>query len=641
MPMARRPVYQDPQQLKRLFQGRVFVVLSLVIILIIILLSRLFYLQVFQQKYYGTLSANNSINLVPIAPPRGLIYDRNGIVLAQNTPSYSLDIVPDRVNDINKTVDQLSQILTITPEDKDQFFRELKRKRSFDEVPIKTNLTPVDVAKFSVDQYRFPGVYVRAELIRHYPFANDLVSVLGYIGRINERDLQNVDESEYAATNYIGKVGIEKYFEDVLHGTVGYHQVETDASGREVRTLSETPPIPGNDIYLTIDSPLQEAALSAMKGDRGALVAIQPSSGEVLAMVSTPAYDPNMFVTGIDKKTYQALQNSQDQPLFNRAIRGQFPFGSTIKIFIALELIDGGYTSPDYQIFDPGYFQLTKEGRIWHDHGDHGWVDLERAIEVSCDTYFYIMSLKMGIEPIDKVLKAFGFGDYTGIQMNEELPGLIPSPEWKMKTRQEKWYPGDTLNSSIGQGSMMTTPLQLAAATATLAERGQRYQPTLLLREVSPDGNILTPSPVLLGNITLKPATWQRVINGMVRVIKGKDGTAWRFGRDAQYTVAAKTGTAQVYSLRGEKYVVANVPINLRDNSMFIAFAPVDNPKIAVAVAIQNQPNAPAVARKVMDYYLLAENHLNLPDQDYTPSTLHHSTANIEEMALGETNAGN
>ena len=607
--MRKRDTFQDPYRLKRLFRFRLIVISIFILILTVILLARLFYLQIIERRYYSTLARNNSITLVPIAPVRGLIYDRNGIILADNVPAYSLTVIPDRVKNLKTTIKNLQKIINITPEDLQLFYRELKRKRNYDQIPLRVKLTPTEVARFAVNQYRFPGLHIQAGLVRYYPFANDLVSVLGYVGRINERDLKSFDESNYAATNYIGKVGIEKYFEQQLHGKVGYQQIEIDANGKEVRSLQRTLAIPGNNIFLTIDSHLQEAALHAMHGDRGALVAIEPSTGQVLAMVSTPAYNPNLFVSGISNKAYHALQTSKNQPLFNRAIRGQFPFGSTIKVFLALEGLAGGFTTPELQIYNPGFFQFNKKGRVFHDEAKLGWYNLVKAIEQSCDTYFYQLSLKMGITSMDKILHEFGFGQYTGIQMHEELPALIASPAWKLKTKGRKWYLGDTLNSSIGQGSMLTTPLQLASATATLAEHGLHYQPNLLLRTLKPDGDATINQPIKLSSIKLKRSTWNSVIQGMVKVIRGQHGTGWRFGRPI-YSVAAKTGTAQVYSLHGEKYVLANVPIRLRDNSMFIAFAPVKNPKIAIAVAIQNKLNAPKVARDVLDYYLLTENHL-------------------------------
>lgn len=618
--MRSRDTFQDPYQLKRLFRNRLIAVLFFMLFLVLVLLGRLVYLQIFQHKYYTTLSNNNSISLVPIAPTRGLIYDRNGILLAKNIPVYNLNIVPDQVKDLKQTIAQLQTFLPITAEDIKLFYRELNQKHAYQQVPLKVKLTPTQVAQFAVNRFRFPGVYVKAALVRNYPFANDLVSVLGYVGRINAQDLQNLDSSNYAATNYVGKIGIEKYFEQQLHGQVGYQEVETNASGQEVRILKRTPPVHGQNIYLTIDSQLQEAALKAMHGARGSVVVIQPSTGQVLAMVSTPAYDPNLFVNGISAKDYHALQVSKDQPLFNRAIRGQFPFGSTIKVFLALEGLGGGFTTPEFQFFDPGYYKIG--GQIFHDEAKNIWVNLVKAIEVSSDTYFYKLSLKMGIDTMDNILHEFGFGEYTSIQMNEQLPGIVASPDWKMKTEGKRWYAGDTLNSSIGQGAMLTTPLQLASAVATFAERGYGYQPTLLYKMIDSEGNVDEPDPTPRTPIIFKASVWNTVIKGMINVIRGDKGTGWRFGKPS-YSVAAKTGTAQVYSLRGEKYVLANVPERLRDNSMFIAFAPVDKPQIAIAVAIQNSPMAPKVAREVLDYYLIQQDHLNgnIPTTSQSPNS--------------------
>lgn len=605
--MRSRDTFQDPYLLKRLFRRRLIAILFFILLLVILLISRLTYLQVFQHKYYTTLSNNNSISLVPLPPTRGLIYDRNGVLLAKNIPVYNLNIVPDKVDNLKQTITQLQTFLPITDDDVKTFYRELSQKHAYQQVPLKVKLTPTQVAQFAVNRYRFPGVYVKAALVRNYPFANDLVSVLGYVGRINTQDLQNLDPSNYAATNYAGKIGIEKYFESQLHGQVGYQEVETNSSGQEVRILKRTAPVHGDNIYLTIDSQLQEAALHAMHGARGSVVVVQPATGQVLAMVSTPAYDPNLFVNGISSKDYQALQTSKDQPLFNRAIRGQFPFGSTIKVFLSLEGLGGGYTTPEFSFFDPGYFIIG--GQTFHDEAKNIWVNLVKAIEVSSDTYFYKLSLKMGINTMDAILQKFGFGQYSAIQMDEELPGLIASPEWKMKTEGKRWYAGDTLNSSIGQGAMLTTPLQLASAVATLSERGIGYQPTLLYKTIQPDGTINLAQSTPRAPIMFKASIWNTVIQGMINVIRGSKGTGWRFGKP-NYSVAAKTGTAQVYSLRGEKYILANVPERLRDNSMFIAFAPVKKPKIAIAVAIQNGPAAPKIARQVLDFYLLQQNNL-------------------------------
>jgi penicillin-binding protein 2 len=612
--------FQDPYLLKRHFRRRLLGIVIFMVVLILLLLIRLFYLQVAQHKYYTTLSRNNSISLVPIAPTRGLIYDRNGVLLAKNMPVYNLNIVPDETPDIANTIKELQQFIQISPEDVDLFYKELKQKHAYEQVPLKIKLTPTEVAQFAVNRYRFPGVDIKTAMVRYYPFANDLVSVLGYVGRINENDLKNLDTSNYAATNYIGKIGIEKYFETQLHGTVGYQQVETDASGEEVRVLKRTPSVHGQNLYLTIDSQLQEASLQAMKGFRGSVVAIQPATGQVLAMVSTPAYNPNMFVDGISAADYHALQVSKEQPLFNRAIRGQFPFGSTIKIFFALAGLAGGYVDPNATMYDPGYFKIG--GHVFHGEAKNVTVNLVKAIEVSSDTYFYKLALKMGIDNMDNILEEFGFGQYTHIQMGEELPGLVASPDWKMKTEGKRWYAGDTLNSGIGQGAMLTTPLQLASAAATFAERGQGFQPTLLYKVVNPDGSTYTPTPIAKPPIDIKPNVWETVIKGMVDVVRGPEGTAWRFGKPS-YSVAAKTGTAQVFSLRGAKYILANVPKHLRDNSMFVAFAPVKNPQIAIAVAIQNSPSAPVVARKVLDFYLLQQGHLY---NDATPTSNNSTT---------------
>jgi penicillin-binding protein 2 len=605
--MSRFDSFQDPYRLKRLFKQRTLLVLALVCFLFVVLLYRLIYLQVVEHKYYTTLALNNSISLVPLPPTRGLIYDRNGVLLASNIAVYNLNIIPDKVPDIAATIYALKKFIALTPTDIEAFYHEKNQKRAFESVPLKVNLSAQDVAKFMVNRYQFPGVDIKAALIRHYPFANDLAPVLGYVGRINENDLLNVDPSNYAATNYIGKIGIENYFESQLHGQVGYQQIETDATGQQVRVLKRTPPLDGKNLYLTIDSKLQEAALKAMHDYRGALVAIQPSTGQVLALVSTPSYNPNLFVNGISNQQYHALQTSKQQPLFNRAIRGQYPFGSTIKVFYSLAGLAGGFTTPDFTIYDPGFYKIG--GHVFHDEAKNIYVNLEKALEVSSDTYFYRLSLKMGITVMDNVLHDFGFGQYTNIQMKEELPGLVASPAWKLKTRGHRWFSGDTLNSSIGQGAMLTTPVQLASATAAMAEHGKRFQPTLLYKSTDGNGSVYQPIPTPLSSVIVKASYWNTVIQGMINVIRGPQGTGWRFGKPP-YSVAAKTGTAQVYSLRGAKYILANVPKRLRDNSLFIAFAPVKNPQIAIAVVVQGASMAPKVAREVMDYYLLPHNNM-------------------------------
>lgn len=605
--MQQNSTFQNPQQLRTLFQRRLWTITVIIGFLLLVLLIRLFYLQIIAHRYYSTLSLNNSINLAPISPPRGLIYDRNGILLAENVPAYNLMVIPNLVPDMPKTIEELRQVVNLSDDDIKLFQRQMKRGRPFQEIPLRMKLSEDEVATFAINQFRFPGVHIQVGVVRYYPFGGDFASVLGYVGRINEQELDDLDQDNYAGSDYIGKIGIEKYYESQLHGTVGYRQVETDAAGREVRTLKTISPIPGEQLYLTIDAKLQEAAIAAMQGLSGALVAIDPNNGEVLALVSTPSYDPNLFVKGVNAKQYKELQQDPSQPLFNRSIRGQYPFGSTIKVFLALQALQGKYVDPKVQIFDPG--QVVLGNHVFRDMHKHGWVDFTKAIEVSCDTYFYLLALKMGINPMDDILQQFGFGQYTGIEMNEELPGLVPTPAWKQKTLHDKWYPGDNLNFSIGQGWLLTTPLQLAHGVATVAMRGQAYQPTLLLKTVAANGQTTVAQPIPKLGVKLDDTTWQGVINGMEQVVRGAQGTAaYRFGRP-EYSVAAKTGTAQVFSLRGEKYRASKLAKNLHDNSMFITFAPIDHPQIAIAVAIQNSSEAAKIARKVMDYYLITEGH--------------------------------
>ncbi len=604
--MARRLTLKDPQQEQRLFTRRVIIAIIGVCILSFLLSLRLAYLQLDQTKLYTTLSNENQLNLVPIAPNRGLIYDRNGVLLAENLPVFSLEVIPDKVVDLNKMIAALQAVVKISPEEIQAFHKQLKQRRRFEEIPLRLRLTPAEVARFYVNQYRFPGVVVNARLLRYYPLGSAMVNVLGYVGRINERELLHVNRTNYSATNYIGKVGIEKYYEKQLHGTVGYEQVETDASGRIVRVLQRTPPIPGDNLHLTIDSGLQIVAEEALAGHRGAVVAIQPKTGQILSLVSNPSYDPNPFVTGISHKAFQTLQSSPDQPLYNRAIRGQYPLGSTIKPFLALEGLATNTVTPKTRIFDKGYFQLNDHTRRYRDwkKGGHGWINIDNAIIQSCDTYFYELSLKLGINRIGKIMREFGFGSATGIDMGEELPGLVPSPEWKLKTLGAHWYAGDTINSVIGQGYMLATPLQLASATATLAMHGERFRPYILSKASLPGGISIDQAPIPEPPVRIPQRDWNNVIKAMQGVIFNPRGTGIRFGKP-KYSVAAKTGTAQVFSLRmGEEYNIEDIPKNLRDNSAFIVFAPVEHPQIAVAVMVQNSMIAPNVARKVIDYYL-------------------------------------
>ncbi len=605
--MKRIPIknhYREIQLLTR----RALLASLVMFILLLGLVSRLVYLQIIKHDMYTTLATNNWLDLVPIEPTRGLIYDRNGVLLAENIPVFSLDVIPYEVKNMKATLAGLQDIIDLSDDDLAQFQKQLHQHRRFDEIPLKLKLSEEEVARFAENQYRFPGVLVKARLMRNYPFGESFSHVLGYVGRINAQELQEIDATNYSASHYIGKLGIEKYYEEELHGQVGYEQVENDASGKPLRVLNEIKGTPGTNLYLTLDSQLQFVAEKALDGHRGAVVAIEPATGQVLAMVSQPGYDPNIFVTGINTKDYQALQSSPDRPLFDRALRGLYPLASTVKPYYALQGLETGTITEDTRIYDPGYYELPNYSRPFRDwrRGGHGTVDVERAIVQSCDTFFYTLAAKLGIKRMDDVLNAFGYGQLTGIDLDDELPGVVASPEWKEKTFKQRWYPGDTINAGIGQGYMQATPLQLAQAVATLANRGKRFMPYLLLGDQMPGKNYVPQQPIPLESVPVKdPDNWDVVISAMEEVVTS--GTATRYGRNHTYTIAGKTGTAQVIAkragLEGEQDQ-DSLPERFRDHHLFVAFAPVDNPKIAVAVISENSNIAIEVARAIFDYYL-------------------------------------
>lgn len=611
--MQKRVAIKNHLQEIQLITWRCITALVIMLLFILILIIRLGFLQLTEHSLYTTLSQKNWLDLVPLEPTRGLIYDRNGILLAENIPVFSLDVTPYKVNNLPQTLSEIAKIISLSDTDIALFQKELKRHRRFDEIPLKFRLSESDVAKFAENQYRFPGVFIKARLLRHYPFEGAFSHVLGYVGRINIDDLQDIDSINYAASNYIGKLGIEKYYEEELHGAIGYEQAETNASGEQVRVLNQIKPTPGKNLYLTLDSKLQIVAEAALAGHRGAIVAIQPATGQILAMVSEPVYDPNLFVAGISSQKFLTLQQAPDRPLYNRTLRGLYPFASTIKPYIALEGLESGIVSPHFTLYDPGWYQLPNSGHVFHDwrHLGHGTVNLAKAITSSCDTYFFDLAHKLGIQRIDEILTQFGFGDLTGIDMEEELPGLVASPTWKKNVKGLPWYEGDTLNSGVGQGFMQATPLQLASGIATLANRGQRFTPHLLFATQEPgQSSVLEPSTPLKPIVLHDQNEWQIVINAMQGVITSPDGTGYHFGKLGPYTVAAKTGTAQVYTPK--QYIHTedndpqlNLPERLRDHSLFIAFAPVDNPQIAIAIVVENSKLAASIARQVLDDYLL------------------------------------
>jgi penicillin-binding protein 2 len=597
----------------RLFMQRSIQALVFAGLLIGALVGRLIYLQVVAHEHFITLSDDNRIKILPLPPNRGLIFDRNGLILADNLPSYRLEITPEQVRDIQGTLDRLAQLVNIRDVDRKRFDNLRARTPVFKPVPLRFHLSDEEVARFAINRHKFPGVDIVAGLSRHYPHGPLAAHALGYVGRVDERDLQRIDASNYSGTTHIGKVGIERTYEDVLHGKVGFSQVETNAEGRVLRTLVRTPPVPGENLYLTLDAELQNVAEQAFGDNAGAAVVIDPNNGDVLAFVSKPTYDPNLFVNGIDTETYHALNTDPQRPLFNRALRGQYPPGSTIKPFVGLGGLEQGITSPQAHTYCPGFYQLPGKDRKYRDwkRSGHGTVDLSSAITQSCDVYFYDLALSMGIDRLYEFLSLFGFGTSTGIDISGELGGLLPSRDWKRGARSEPWFPGETLITGIGQGFVLTTPVQLASATATLARYGHRLKPHIVASTQKYDDPELTPLAVetLLDMPIEDRQHWNEVINAMREVVHGKHGTARKIGLDIEYEIAGKTGTAQVFGLKEEeKYDADKLAKKLHDHSLFIAFAPVAEPRIAIAIVVEHGGSGSAVAapiaRTILDKFL-------------------------------------
>jgi len=600
------------------FQLRLVGGIVFVSVLLAILLLRFFYLQAIRHSYYQTLSESNRIAVVPIVPNRGLILDRNGVVLARNYSGYTLEINQNKTADIDATINKLSTLVEITNKDRRRFKKQLAESHNFETLVIRNRLSDVEVARFAAQQYRFPGVEIKARLFRDYPYGDKMSHLLGYIGRINDEEASQLEESDqtanYRGSDYIGKTGLEQSYEHDLHGTTGIEQVEVDAGGRAVRMVSSTAPVSGNTLILSIDAKLEEIAENSFGNYRGALVAIDPNNGEVLAFVSKPGYDPNPFIDGIDTQSWDELNNSPDVPLNNRALRGQYPPGSTIKPFMALAGLNYQIRKPEQTINDPGVYYLPGSSRQYRDWkaGGHGTVNMFKAIQMSCDTYFYGLANEMGIDNIYNFLSRFGFGQKTGIDMEGEASGLLPSQEWKMKRYQQIWYPGDTISVGIGQGYVLVTPLQLAFATATLANNGVAYQPHLVKEVQSPNSDenrFIASQP--LRDLNINPKDLDLVRRAMVAVTQ-PGGTAVYASLGAPYKIAGKTGTAQVVAMKqGEKYDAKKVDERLRDHAWFIAYAPADKPKIALAVLVENGGHgggtAAPIARKVLDYYLLGK----------------------------------
>ncbi|MHC8604247.1 penicillin-binding protein 2 [Arenicellales bacterium IMCC58067] len=583
------------------------------LILAAILLARLYSLQVSQYARYQTLSLDNHIRLQALSPVRGLILDRNGVVLAQNTAVYALKVTPERVPDMDLMLAEVGQIVDLSDREIIAFKQRSSRRPGFKKQVLKTQLNDAEAAKFAVNEYRFPGVTLEAVLHRDYPFAELTAHFLGYVGRISEKDQNRLEGEKYKGISHTGKSGIEKQYEHALVGNTGFEEVEIDAHGRTLRTISREGAKPGDNLRLTIDIELQREARRALGAGRGAVVAMDPSSGEVLAMVSNPSFDPNLFVDGIDHATYSALRSLKDKPFLNRALYGRYAPGSTIKPIFAEVVIEEGI-NPEESVFCPGWYMLpgsTRQYRCWKKTG-HGRVDLHAAIEQSCDVYFYEMGKRLGIGQMSDVLKKFGLGSQSGVDLPSEPDGLVPSAEWKLATRNEPWYPGEDLITAIGQGFLMTTPLQLARVASILANRGRVVQPRLLMSKNDPlsgEAKDLN-TQKNIRNLQINTEAMDRVIRAMTAVMSSPRGTARMSGRRSAYSIAGKTGTAQVIAIaQGEEYDEDSLKEEFRDHALFIAFAPVENPKIAIAVVVENGGSgagvAAPVARKVLDYFFL------------------------------------
>jgi penicillin-binding protein 2 len=607
-------ILKNAQQESRLFNDRVITAWVVALLLCLVLLTRLFFLQVIHHEHFTTLSENNRLKILPLPPTRGVIYDRNGVVLADNQLSYTLEVVPEQVEDLEQTLAELGQIIPISDNDLARFRKQFKQRRPFDGVPLRFQLNEEEVAAFSVKRHRYPGANISVALSRYYPLGEHGVHAIGYVGRINEDELKIIDTSNYSGSSHIGKIGVEKYYETELHGQVGYQHVETNVQGRVLRVMKRIPPVPGKNIYLNLDISLQIYAEQLLAGRRAALVAIQPATGGVLALVSVPSYDPNPFVNGITPDAYAALRNSEDRPLVNRAMRGVYPPGSTIKPFVGLAGLEYGVRQPNQRTWCPGSYSLPNQEHRYRDwkRGGHGSMDLHHAIEQSCDVYFYDLAVDIGIDRLSNFMKQFSFGVRTGIDVPGEMEGLMPTRQWKAKVHRMAWFPGETLISGIGQGYSLATPLQLASATATLSMRGQMRLPRMAFAIDDSDRNKMQLIPSLPPRmVTLRQDSfWDNALAAMEAVVHGPSGTAGRISQGLKYHVAGKTGTAQVVGIKqDEKYDASKLDEEFHDHAWFIAFAPVENPQIAVAVLVENggsgSKTAAPIARQILDHYIL------------------------------------
>jgi len=614
--LNRRPTIRDHSAEANLFARRAFISFIFVMMLVGVLAYNVYNLQVLQYETYSTRSNDNRIKVIPVAPNRGLIYDRNGVLLAENQPVYNLEVIPEDVENLGASLTAVSQLIEISDQEKDEFLNDIKHNRRFKSQVLKARLNEEEVAIFSVNQHKFPGFSVEARLTRFYPYGDTLTHAVGYVSKLNKKELQELElqdkEQNYRATHDIGKLGIEKYYEEALHGMVGSQRVEVNNRGRIIRTLELDPPTPGKDLILTLDIGLQQIAQHALKDRRGAIVAMDAKDGGILAMYSNPSYDPNLFVHGISSKDYQGLLNP-NRPLINRATQGRYAPASTIKPFMAILGLEENVISESTQMFDPGFFKIPNVDHRWRDwkRWGHGKVDVYKAIEESCDTFFYDIAYRLGITKISDFMTQFSFGDLTGIDIYEETTAILPNTDWKRERFKENWWPGDTISVGIGQGYWTATPLQIANATTIMVNRGVHHQPHFvqIARQDSEIEQLFTEErpPIKLKN----EKHWDVALNAMHNTVQKKSGTAHSAFAGTHYDAAGKTGTAQLVSIaQGERYDAKKLQERLRDNGFYVGFAPFNDPQIVVTIIVENlgggSYTAAPIARQLMDYYFSA-----------------------------------
>jgi len=630
--MPYRSHYSDHSFQASLFKFRAIVAALICLLMLSGLLFRLAWLQIVDYKHFADLSENNRIRLMELPPTRGLIYDRNGVILAENKPTFHLEITPEQVDDMESTLEGLSKIVTISDSEMERFREQLRVRRSFQQISLRTRLNEEEVARLAANRHRFPGMDINARLSRYYPHGELTSHALGYVGRINQKDLSVIDEGNYRGTTHIGKTGLEKYYEAELHGKVGRQKVEVNAQGRVLRVIEKVAPEAGNDLTLSLDIELQQIAEQGLGEFAGSVIAIEPHTGAVVVFVSKPGFDPNMFVHGISHKDYDALQHGVYKPLFNRALFGQYPPGSTLKPFIGLAGIEQRRFGIKESIFCRGHYLLPGDAterkyRDWKKEG-HGVVDLAESIEQSCDVYYYELAYRMGIDSMHDFLAQFGFGEKTGIDLLGERKGLLPSTEWKKRAQGKVWYPGETLISGIGQGYMLTTPVQLAVATATLASRGEKIVPRLLKEvHVSTDDTVRERDPSKTMIKLRRESHWDVIFDAMEEVVHGPWGTARATGWGMKFKMAGKTGTAQVFGIgQDEEYDEETVAKKLRDHGLFVGFGPAEDPVLAVAVVAENGEHgskmAP-IARDVIKRYMEKYSAISLNKEPDGVQTAH------------------